>query len=70
MFTQTVVFYCHSKPIPLSIEDYLLGVSDVSGELMRFAISVASQLGRRHKVAEICHFVRGCSASKLFICLK
>jgi len=30
---------------------------------MRFAISVASQLGRRHKVAEICHFVRGCSAS-------
>lgn len=49
----------------MSHEDYLLGVSDLTGELMRFAISAASMVGgRRQKVAEVCHFVRTCSAGK------
>ncbi|KAF8321553.1 Translin [Clavulina sp. PMI_390] len=48
--------------IPMSREDYLLGVSDLSGELMRFAISAASMVGgRKAKVAEVCRFVRACS---------
>lgn len=54
------------KGIPLSREDYLLGISDLSGELMRYAISAASMVGgRRGKVAEVCSFVRGCSAGTL-----
>lgn len=52
----------------MSHEDYLLGVSDLTGELMRFAISAASMVGgRRQKVAEVCHFVRECSAGTLLV---
>jgi len=47
---------------PLSISDYLLGISDLTGELMRFAISGFGSPGGRAKALEICTFVRGCKA--------
>ncbi|KAI0343955.1 Translin [Trametopsis cervina] len=47
---------------PLSLEDYLLGLSDLTGELMRYAISSISQRGGRTKASEVCTFVRDCSA--------
>ncbi|KAI5829421.1 Translin [Schizophyllum commune Tattone D] len=48
---------------PLTTSDYLLGVSDLTGELMRFAISSISRRGGRTKAAEICAFVRDCKAA-------
>ncbi|KAF8640755.1 hypothetical protein AX17_000405 [Amanita inopinata Kibby_2008] len=45
---------------PLSVSDYLLGVSDLMGELMRLAISAISKRGGRAKASEVCSFVRGC----------
>ncbi|KAI5898601.1 Translin [Schizophyllum commune H4-8] len=47
---------------PLTTSDYLLGISDLTGELMRFAISSISRRGGRTKAAEICAFVRDCKA--------
>ncbi|KAG6837042.1 hypothetical protein H0H93_015905 [Arthromyces matolae] len=47
---------------PLTVSDYLLGLSDLTGELMRFAISAISQRGGRAKAAEVCTFVRACKA--------
>ncbi|TFK57487.1 Translin [Heliocybe sulcata] len=47
---------------PLTISDYLLGLSDLTGELMRFAISAISRKGGRAKANEICAFVRRCKA--------
>jgi len=47
---------------PLTISDYLLGLSDLTGELMRFAISAISRRGGRTKANEICTFVRRCKA--------
>jgi len=46
----------------LTISDYLLGVSDLTGELMRFAISGFSSPGGRAKALETCAFVRSCRA--------
>ncbi|KAG2156480.1 Translin, partial [Suillus bovinus] len=43
-------------------EDYLLGLSDVTGELMRFAISGIAQKGGRVRAREVCAFVRQCKA--------
>lgn len=43
-------------------EDYLLGLSDVTGELMRFAISGIAQKGGRARAREVCAFVRQCKA--------
>ncbi|TBU34981.1 Translin [Dichomitus squalens] len=43
---------------PLSLEDYLLGLSDLTGELMRFAIASISRRGGRQKANDVCHFVR------------
>ncbi|OBZ79725.1 Translin-associated protein X [Grifola frondosa] len=51
------------KPFfPLPLEDYLLGLSDLTGELMRFAISSISRRGGRSKASQVCVFVRGCKA--------
>ncbi|KAF5384676.1 hypothetical protein D9757_006203 [Collybiopsis confluens] len=43
---------------PLAISDYLLGISDLTGELLRFAIAGFSHPGGRAKALETCHFVR------------
>ncbi|KAL6304180.1 Translin [Sparassis latifolia] len=48
---------------PLPLEDYLLGLSDLTGELMRYAISAISRRGGRSKASEVCTFVRGCRAN-------
>ncbi|KAF8740652.1 hypothetical protein AX14_007788 [Amanita brunnescens Koide BX004] len=51
------------KPyFPLTVSDYLLGVSDLMGELMRYAISGIAKRGGRQKSSEICTFVRNCKA--------
>ncbi|KAK2462048.1 hypothetical protein APHAL10511_006511 [Amanita phalloides] len=51
------------KPyFPLSVSDYLLGVSDLMGELMRHAISGISKRGGRQTSSELCMFVRNCKA--------
>ncbi|CAL1696415.1 unnamed protein product [Somion occarium] len=47
---------------PLSVEDYLLGLSDLTGELMRYAISSIPRRGGRAKANEVCAFVRNCKA--------
>ncbi|RXW16589.1 hypothetical protein EST38_g9265 [Candolleomyces aberdarensis] len=47
---------------PLTVSDYLLGLSDLTGELMRFAISGLSRKGGRKKALEVCAFVRGCKS--------
>lgn len=47
---------------PLTIADYLLGLSDLTGELMRFAISAIGRRGGRAKASEVCAFVRTCKA--------
>ncbi|KAF9270501.1 Translin [Marasmius fiardii PR-910] len=47
---------------PLTTSDYLLGVSDLTGELMRYAISGFGRLGGRSRASEICSFVRNCKA--------
>ncbi|KAH9947694.1 Translin [Amylocystis lapponica] len=47
---------------PLPLEDYLLGLADLTGELMRYAISSISRKGGRSKANEVCVFVRGCKA--------
>ncbi|KAI1797631.1 Translin [Ganoderma leucocontextum] len=46
----------------LPLEDYLLGLSDLTGELMRFAIAAISRRGGRQKANEVCSFVRNCKA--------
>ncbi|KAI0050701.1 Translin [Auriscalpium vulgare] len=51
-----------SPYFPLPVSDYLLGVSDLTGELMRFAISSISKRGGRTKASEVSNFVRGCKA--------
>lgn len=50
---------------PLTVSDYLLGLSDLMGELMRYAISGIGKRGGRQKSSEICTFVRNCKAGKL-----
>lgn len=47
---------------PLTPSDYLLGVSDLTGELMRFAINALSQPGGRLKATDVCRFVRDCKS--------
>ncbi|GJE87756.1 translin-associated factor-X domain-containing protein [Phanerochaete sordida] len=47
---------------PLPLEDYLLGLSDLTGELMRYAISAISRRGGRTKAQDVCVFVRNCRA--------
>ncbi|KAJ7102260.1 Translin [Mycena belliarum] len=47
---------------PLTLSDYLLGLSDLTGELMRFAISNIARRGGRPKANQVCAFVRGCKS--------
>ncbi|KAI8995376.1 Translin family-domain-containing protein [Trametes punicea] len=47
---------------PLPLEDYLLGLADLTGELMRFAIAAIPRRGGRQKASDICGFVRACKA--------
>ncbi|KAF8446189.1 Translin [Boletus edulis BED1] len=47
---------------PLPKEDYLLGLSDLTGELMRFAISGFSRKGGRARAVQVCNFVRDCKS--------
>ncbi len=57
----TVTF---AQYFPLPLEDYLLGLSDLTGELMRFAIAAISRRGGRQKANEVCSFVRNCKAGE------
>ncbi|KAF4605489.1 hypothetical protein EYR40_004273 [Pleurotus pulmonarius] len=52
----------HVPYLPLTTSDYLLGLSDLTGELMRLAISGIAQRGGRKQAMEICTFVRNCKA--------
>jgi len=47
---------------PLPVSDYLLGLSDLTGELMRFAISSIARRGGKKKASKVCAFVRACKA--------
>ncbi|KAI0034953.1 Translin [Vararia minispora EC-137] len=47
---------------PLTVADYLLGLSDLTGELMRFAISSISRRGGRTVASDVSTFVRACKA--------
>lgn len=47
---------------PLDMEDYLLGLSDLTGELMRLAISGIARKGGRAQAINICAFVRLCKS--------
>ena len=49
----------------MTVSDYLLGLSDLTGELMRFAISGIAHRGGRRKAQNVCAFVRGCKAGEL-----
>ncbi|EGO03646.1 hypothetical protein SERLA73DRAFT_175199 [Serpula lacrymans var. lacrymans S7.3] len=53
---------------PLPLEDYLLGLSDLTGELMRYAISGIARRGGRAKAGEVCAFVRHCKADFERLC--
>lgn len=46
----------------LPYDDYLLGVSDLTGELMRFAISAITSRGGRQVARQVSDFVRNCKA--------
>lgn len=54
----------HSQLFPLPLADYVLGICDLTGELMRLAISSISKPNGRMKASQICLFVRGCKAGK------
>lgn len=47
---------------PLPYDEFLLGISDVTGELMRLAITSIARGGGRERASAICDFVRRCSA--------
>jgi translin family protein len=49
---------------PLPLSDYVLGICDLSGELMRLAISSISKPNGRMRASQISLFVRGCKAGK------
>ncbi|KAG1716354.1 hypothetical protein ID866_838 [Astraeus odoratus] len=49
---------------PLPPEDYLLGLSDLTGELMRLAISGIARNGGHDRAREICTFVRQCKTGE------
>lgn len=49
-------------PLPVTPSDYVLGLSDLTGELMRLAITGLSSPGGRQRVMGICRFVRECRA--------
>ncbi|KAG8220025.1 Translin family-domain-containing protein [Butyriboletus roseoflavus] len=56
-----------SQYLPLPKEDYLLGLADLTGELMRFAISGFSRKGGRARAVQVCNFVRDCKSGMYFL---
>ena len=58
-------FRIGSQFFPLPISDYILGLADLTGELMRFAISGITKKGGRSNVITMAAFVRNCKAGKL-----
>ncbi|KAF8610483.1 Translin [Ceratobasidium sp. AG-I] len=48
--------------VELSHSDYLLGISDLTGELMRLAISTITKRGGKDRALHISNFVRKCIA--------
>jgi predicted translin family RNA/ssDNA-binding protein len=50
------------KYLDLSSSDYLLGISDLTGELMRLAISTITRSGGRDRAFHTAAFVRRCLA--------
>ncbi|KAF9243875.1 Translin [Melanogaster broomeanus] len=64
-FTQVQSTLSDSNGVPyflLPEEDYLLGLSDLTGELMRFAISGIARKGGRTRALQVCNFVRECKS--------
>lgn len=57
-----LIYSVPMKYFVLPTEDYLLGLSDLTGELMRYAVSSISRRGGRSKAAELRLFVRNCHA--------
>jgi predicted translin family RNA/ssDNA-binding protein len=57
----------HPQLFPLPLSDYVLGICDLTGELMRLAISSISKPNGRMKASQICLFVRGCKAGKTMV---
>ncbi|KAK0456355.1 Translin [Armillaria borealis] len=47
---------------PLTISDYMLGLSDLTGELMRYSISGLTKRGGRLQAMDTLGFVRNCKA--------
>src|SRR5882757_7271697 len=54
----------HLQLFPLPLSDYILGICDLTGELMRLAISSISKPNGRMKASQISLFVRGCKSGK------
>jgi predicted translin family RNA/ssDNA-binding protein len=54
---------------PLTAEDYLLGLSDLTGECMRYAIGAIPRRGGRARASALCAFVRACKAGARAPCL-
>ena len=57
-------------PLGLFYVDYLLGLSDLTGELMRFAITSIGRQGMMSKMnldkaTKVCNFVRTCRSGKI-----
>jgi len=64
-YEQVQANLCHDtgQPLfPLPLSDYVLGTCDLTGELMRLAISSISKPNGRTKASQISLFVRGCKA--------
>lgn len=58
------ILWLHPQLFPLPLPDYVLGICDLTGELMRLAISSISKPNGRMKASQISLFVRGCKAGK------
>ncbi|KAK0473260.1 Translin [Armillaria novae-zelandiae] len=52
----------HLCYFPLTISDYMLGLSDLTGELMRYSISGLTKRGGRLQAMDTLGFVRNCKA--------
>ncbi|KAK0465276.1 Translin [Desarmillaria tabescens] len=64
-FDQVQQTLCDSEGapyFPLTISDYMLGLSDLTGELMRYSISGLTKRGGRLQAMDTLGFVRNCKA--------
>ena|ERR1700760_1536582 len=55
----------HPQLVPLPYDEFLLGLSDLTGELMRFTITSLARGKGMDQVDRVCQFVRGCKAGTL-----